>query len=598
MELRVPLRLAVAILVALLVVSPAQPARGAVPAAEGPGAPGPWVRPVAGAVVRPFVAPIARYGPGHRGVDLAAPAGTPVRAANVGTVAFAGPVAGTLHVVVAHDGGLRTSYSFLARVDVRRGQAVARGQVVGAAGGAGDEHAPGVVHFGLRVGDRYVDPMALFSPPDLSRLIRLAPVDAAARRGLDPPALEQRWLVESLHLPRGLPGSELEVELDADGGSAWALVGRVAAGIVGGAGDLVVPIGRAGRRWLRATPFGAAAADARSMSRRLLMWARSRTECTADTAVGPGGGGSGHLLLAVGGVNSATDPATGAAFGLEWRRLGYRSGEVHWYSYAPGGGSYRKRDTWGDLVLHALALRVQLRALQRANPGREVDLVAHSQGGIVVDAFLQLVYDPGDPTLPPLGNVVTLAAPHQGAPIATVARWLRADPEGRAALRAIRGLVGSVVRGAADDAVPPLDSPAVRQLAESSPLLRAIWDRRLPEQVDMTTIGGTDDLIVPADHTTVPGATELTVNPRGPNDHAAIVADEAAMAAVRLALERRPPPCVGWVDGLRGAIEPVIVSRLEHTGGELARRISKLVRAGTGPTGPVHPDVDGQGGPR
>ena len=127
-------------------------------ALEAPAA-GAWLRPVSGAVARPFVEPRSRYGAGHRGADFVAPPGTPVRAANAGEVSFAGSVAGSLHVVVAHPGGLRTSSSFLATVAVRRGQRVARGDVVGTAGGGTGDHA-GVLHFGLRVGDRYVDPMA------------------------------------------------------------------------------------------------------------------------------------------------------------------------------------------------------------------------------------------------------------------------------------------------------------------------------------------------------------------------------------------------------------------------------------------------------
>ena len=56
-----------------------------------------WVRPVAGRVVRGFVEPANPYAPGHRGADLAAAPGAPVRAAGSGTVSFAGDVAGTLH---------------------------------------------------------------------------------------------------------------------------------------------------------------------------------------------------------------------------------------------------------------------------------------------------------------------------------------------------------------------------------------------------------------------------------------------------------------------------------------------------------------------
>ena len=89
-----------------------------------------WIPPVDGSVVRAFVAPIAEYAAGHRGIDFAAAPGATVRASNDGTVSFAGTVAGALHVVVAHEGGIRTSYSFLSSVDVRAGQQVGRGDVV------------------------------------------------------------------------------------------------------------------------------------------------------------------------------------------------------------------------------------------------------------------------------------------------------------------------------------------------------------------------------------------------------------------------------------------------------------------------------------
>src|SRR5436305_14430266 len=66
--------------------------------------------PVAGRVVRPFDPPATPYGPGHRGVDLAARAGSPVRAAADGLVTFAGPVAGRGVVVLAHADGITTEY--------------------------------------------------------------------------------------------------------------------------------------------------------------------------------------------------------------------------------------------------------------------------------------------------------------------------------------------------------------------------------------------------------------------------------------------------------------------------------------------------------
>jgi murein DD-endopeptidase MepM/ murein hydrolase activator NlpD len=158
-----------------------------------------WLRPVDGPVVRPFQPPKTRYGPGHLGVDFRAAPGTPVRAAGPGTVVFAGAVGPTLHVVVLHSGNRRTSYSFLASVHARRGDVVAAGTIVGTAGGRGEEHDGSVVHFGLRIGGTYVDPMQLFGPPDLAAVVHLVPVhDDAA----EPPPEVERWgLIDGLPPP-------------------------------------------------------------------------------------------------------------------------------------------------------------------------------------------------------------------------------------------------------------------------------------------------------------------------------------------------------------------------------------------------------------
>jgi murein DD-endopeptidase MepM/ murein hydrolase activator NlpD len=81
-------------------------------------------------VVRAFHPPTVRYGPGHRGVDLASAAGTAVLAAGAGTVIFAGTVAGRSVVSVAHPGGLRTTYEPVSPA-VSAGDRVARGQRIG-----------------------------------------------------------------------------------------------------------------------------------------------------------------------------------------------------------------------------------------------------------------------------------------------------------------------------------------------------------------------------------------------------------------------------------------------------------------------------------
>lgn len=111
-------------------------------------------------VLRPFDPPDERYGPGHRGVDLRAGPGQPVLAAGHGVVVFAGPLAGRGVVSVEHDGGLRTTYEpVLARVVA--GDQVYSGQELGVvlAGHAGC--AGPCLHWGVRRGQTYLDPLAL-----------------------------------------------------------------------------------------------------------------------------------------------------------------------------------------------------------------------------------------------------------------------------------------------------------------------------------------------------------------------------------------------------------------------------------------------------
>lgn len=157
----------------------AAPAVGAAPVVTF--GPGPWVAPVSGPVVRGFRAPACAYCPGHRGADFRAPAGTVVRTVGTGTVVWAGRIAGAGHVVVAHGEGLRTSLSFLRTVTVRIGQRLGVGAPVGSSGATGAGHDASVVHLGLRVGERYVDPMLLFRAPDLARAVRLVDSSGDAR---------------------------------------------------------------------------------------------------------------------------------------------------------------------------------------------------------------------------------------------------------------------------------------------------------------------------------------------------------------------------------------------------------------------------------
>jgi murein DD-endopeptidase MepM/ murein hydrolase activator NlpD len=174
--------LAVVPLVALA-TAPLVPPPGPGP---GPAAYAPPVGPPL-VVLRPFRPPPsdAPWLAGHRGVDLAAGVGSPVRAAAAGTVTFAGPLAGR-GVVTVTAGALRWTYEPV-RPSVLAGHEVASGATIGrleaATGHCGTRPC---LHWGLLRAHEYLDPLAPLGP--LADRVRLLPLSSgAAVEPLDEP---------------------------------------------------------------------------------------------------------------------------------------------------------------------------------------------------------------------------------------------------------------------------------------------------------------------------------------------------------------------------------------------------------------------------
>ncbi len=393
-------------------------------------------RPVDGSVQRAFDPPESAFGAGHRGVDLAVDVGDPVRAAALGTVGFAGPVAGRGWVSVAHPDGHVTTYGPLRSLRVSRGQAVHAGAVLGvlAAGGHGGVSQHVGLHWGAR--DRtgsYIDPLSLLG--------------ADQRR----PSLVGggRW-----------QGTDHQVHAY----EPWA-GGRMA-----GAFTAASPVAE-----------------------------------EPGFAVAPN---PNHLVVLPGLASSSRTEV------LDADHLGYDPGSVTAFSYAgrvaaPGIDDDPRRDqqpygpehTWQGPGPAAALLAEQLRAQAIREPGRAVDLIGHSMGGVVILHYLLEHHDPYDTTLPPIGHVVTIGSPLRGSDLAVVGEVLAADVLLGPVARAVGARVGS------GGARLPLDATAIGQLAAGSDhttaLIRA-WERAvgaggagpLAMGTRLLTIGGSRDPVV------------------------------------------------------------------------------------------------------
>jgi murein DD-endopeptidase MepM/ murein hydrolase activator NlpD len=110
--------------------------------------------------------PILHVNRPHNGIDLTAEIGTPIVAPAAGVVAYAGWDQGFGRVVeIDHGHGIRTRFAHCARLDVRRGQRVTRGQRIAAVGNSGLTTSPHL-HYEIHVNGRPVDPLTFVLPDD------------------------------------------------------------------------------------------------------------------------------------------------------------------------------------------------------------------------------------------------------------------------------------------------------------------------------------------------------------------------------------------------------------------------------------------------
>ena len=509
---RYPAAVAVVVAAAVLVGPLVGPAAAGDRAAE-PAAPPDAVDyrpPVDAPLTDTFRPPATRYGAGNRGVDYATEHGQAVVAAAAGQVVFAGRVGADLHVVVLHADGVRSGYSFLGTVAVRRGDRVEAGDVVGTAGARG-------LHFGARSGDTYVDPLALLGLRGVRVRLVADPDEARPLAEVH----EQRGLVESL---RGVGRA-----IGRGSGAAWRAMKDVVGDQVSQRLDLaLVLVHDAVSLGLPAPVHLAVAA---------LAWDEAQDGCTAPGVAVPRPPPGRRIAVLVGGLGSATGRS--AVLDVRTDLLGYEARDVHQFSYRREGHPYHPADTGGDIAAAGRVLAEQVARLRRTHPDAAVDVIGHSMGGLVARAAIT-TGRPAD-----VAVVITMGTPHQGADLATAALALDSTTSGHAVSEGV-GLAGLVP-------VEP-NAASILQMAETSDFLARLPEEGWAPGTRVVSVAARWDMFVPNTHSRLRGASNVVVSPGGLpsiDDHRRLPGSAEATREIGLALAGLGPTCRAVADAFQ-----------------------------------------------
>ncbi len=492
----------------------------AVPAAAAPDPPA-HLPPVEAPVADPFRPPATPFGAGNRGIEYATEAGTEVRATGGGRVTFAGSVAGSLHITVLHDDGVRTTYSFLARIDVVVGQPVRQGAVVGLTAGA--------LHLGARRGDGYFDPASLFAP-GLPQ-VHLVPFDEPPGPGA---AGERSAVSQLIGALGGLLGD----------------AGSVAGWLRGGGDQLLGTMEHYASRFTSPSLFLDAAFTT------FQAWQRARLAsdraCSAS-ALRPPAPPERRMALLVAGLGSHSGGSM--VDQVDTAGLGYDPADVMRFSYAGGrvpddtdrvssipATTYGAPETQTDLRATGARMADLVEAVAAEVPGVTIDLYAHSLGGVVTRlALIELERRHGVDWLRRLGLVATLGTPHGGADLATGIHAASSTETGEAVLDVFSEVT---------DQELDHDVVSVRQLGETSDVVAELAEHPVPDVLHAVSIAARGDVIVPVPRSVARGMDEVVVPLTGLSAHSDLPGSADASRELALALAGLPPGCQSFSQAL------------------------------------------------
>lgn len=287
-----------------------------------------------------------------------------------------------------------------------------------------------------------------------------------------------------------------------------------------------------------------------------------------------------NIVVAVAGIGSSTKEtgstitANATIYQMDFRTLGYSEDQVYYFSYKGlddrGGGGpyglhapYPKQDTYQSIRDAAEQLDAQIRAIHAMYPDKRIDIVAHSQGGLVAQYYVTEIFRKGVLESLELDHLVTIASPHGGADAAQIHQRLSDNDVGREVIRLLDAVAGRT-------GLPPPSAPSAREMAVDSDFivrLNETWD---PSRVKTTTVAATFDVVVTAPRTRLPGAANYTADmPSGslffPTHHGSVISANSTREIVYNALADTPSQCTALRNAFADYGAGRLISEVEET---------------------------------
>ena len=296
------------------------------------------------------------------------------------------------------------------------------------------------------------------------------------------------------------------------------------------------------------------------------------TPAEMDAGMKPPKAPNDNIVVTIAGIGSQTEfepngsvTTNAAMYQTDLTALGFSEDQIYNFSYAGiqegGEGAYRihkpysQQDTYKSIARSAEELARQIEEIHRREPGKEIDLIAHSQGGLVAQYYLEHFSDSDDRQRIEIDHFVSMGTPHLGADAAQLHEQLTGTPQGDFLLEGWDVIADTF-------GMPPPSSEAAREMSENSKFIRDLtvnWDSSLAKT---TTIAATFDLVVTPQHSRLRGTQHYTADmPNGISSfwaHGKVVDAISTQEIVYNSLADTPSTCTA----LRNAIADHGVGRL------------------------------------